>query len=706
VCPIILCLIFSSTFVERNQVTWRDKHGRNLRFDRSRILDISISTIAILRLVRKDQNIDERYYLLSVFDEIMNINAIENDKRTWICKSMGNSQFHDMFVTFYGVERLRYIYLVRDPRDVAMSFMKTPVGDCHYYSITKKWAKLQNHALHVLSTNEDLVHQVRYESLLQANKETLESMNGFMGERKFGKVMRRGSVQILKEVENMKDTAKKGQEAVKAAGLSYQFKNLTRGESFREGQFQKWRSENLPDEDIHLIESVAYEEMTRLGYEPHIVPLKKQCAYKFTTLCSPKLFVKCARVKPILEFTPEDISEYKRLNDVGIKNMNASLAVENPSDLARRVRQATVLQLEATLIEPIANPNESSDEEDEDEEIDPLNEYPYKWPKKAGKCGYLSTSDVESRFEVTADDTISLPSNLNIRYAAAIQRGYYPSDKDKECQDAFVAATNIASDGTHIFAVFDGHGPTGDKCALYARDKIIKQYNIAKENKKDSSTEEVLSLALQRINDDLNQCKDIDSVYSGTTAVVLTLDDLNCTISNVGDSRCIIATTDTNGNLCTKPMTSDQTPFRKDELQRIKKMGGIVCSAEQYDHQETMHEQWTEENPPRIWSRKGKFPGCAFTRSIGDSVGESLGVIAEAEVESYELSSKDKMVIIGSDGIFEFVSDKEVTTISSMYLDPSDACRALVGESYKRWVQKEERTDDISVIVLFISQDS
>ena len=187
----------------------------------------------------------------------MNINAIENDKRTWICKSMGNSQFHDMLIMYYGVERLRYVYLVRDPRDVAMSFMKTPVGDCHYYSIAKKWAKLQNHALHVLSTNEDLVHQVRYESLLQSNKKTLESINDFMGERKFGKVMRRGSVQILKEVEDMKDAAKKGQEAVKAAGLSYQFKNLTRGESFRKGQFQKWRSENLPDEDIHLIESVG-----------------------------------------------------------------------------------------------------------------------------------------------------------------------------------------------------------------------------------------------------------------------------------------------------------------------------------------------------------------------------------------------------------------------------------------------------------------
>lgn len=56
-------------------------------------------------------------------DEIYNINAIACDKRTWICKSMGNSQFHDMSLTYYGEERLRYIYLIRDCHDVALSFM-------------------------------------------------------------------------------------------------------------------------------------------------------------------------------------------------------------------------------------------------------------------------------------------------------------------------------------------------------------------------------------------------------------------------------------------------------------------------------------------------------------------------------------------------------------------------------------------------------
>lgn len=100
-----------------------------------------------------------------------------------------------------------------------------------------------------------------------------------------------------------------------------------------------------------------------------------------------------------------------------------------------------------------------------------------------------------------------------------------------------------------------------------------------------------------------------------------------------------------------------------------------------------------------------QFPGCAFTRSIGDKNGEDIGVTAEAEFSEYTLADEDQMIIIGSDGIFEFISDIEAANISSLYDTPTEACRALVGESYKRWIKREERTDDITAIVGFISKN-
>ena len=87
-----------------------------------------------------------------------------------MCKSMGMSAYHTSLLKFYGKGRLRYIYLVRDPRDVAMSFMKTPVGDKHYYAIVKKWAKLQEQAIAILEAVPDIIFHIKYEDLLE-NKE-------------------------------------------------------------------------------------------------------------------------------------------------------------------------------------------------------------------------------------------------------------------------------------------------------------------------------------------------------------------------------------------------------------------------------------------------------------------------------------------------------------------------------------------------------
>jgi hypothetical protein len=37
-------------------------------------------------------------------------------------------------------------------------------------------------------------------------------------------------------------------------------------------------------------------------------------------------------------------------------------------------------------------------------------------------------------------------------------------------------------------------------------------------------------------------------------------------------------------------------------------------------------------DPPRVWAPGKTFPGCAFTRSIGDNVAEAIGVNAEPEL--------------------------------------------------------------------------
>ena len=111
-------------------------------------------------------------------------------------------------------------------------------------------------------------------------------------------------------------------------------------------------------------------------------------------------------------------------------------------------------------------------------------------------------------------------------------------------------------------------------------------------------------------------------------------------------------------------------------------------------------------DPPRVWAPGKSFPGCAFTRSIGDSVAEGIGVTAEPELLRKELTEEDQFVVLASDGVWEFLTNQSVADMILKFVDPLDACRAVVAESYRLWLQYEVRTDDITMILAFVDTTS
>ncbi|KAK8286705.1 hypothetical protein V6Z12_D07G007700 [Gossypium hirsutum] len=97
------------------------------------------------------------------------------------------------------------------------------------------------------------------------------------------------------------------------------------------------------------------------------------------------------------------------------------------------------------------------------------------------------------------------------------------------------------------------------------------------------------------------------------------------------------------------------------------------------------------------------YPGTAFTRSIGDSIAETIGVVANPEIVMLELTEDHPFFVLASDGVFEFLSSQTVVDMVAKHNDPRDACAAIVAESYRLWLQYETRTDDITVIVVHIN---
>ena len=96
-------------------------------------------------------------------------------------------------------------------------------------------------------------------------------------------------------------------------------------------------------------------------------------------------------------------------------------------------------------------------------------------------------------------------------------------------------------------------------------------------------------------------------------------------------------------------------------------------------------------------------PGCAFTRSIGDHVAKSCGVCADPEMLEWKISPQDKFAVVASDGVFEFITSQNVIEMISKYQNPIEAARHVVAEAYRLWLTFDERTDDITIIIVYFS---
>eukprot|EP00581_Thalassiosira_minuscula_P014769 CAMPEP_0183721474 /NCGR_PEP_ID=MMETSP0737-20130205/13736_1 /TAXON_ID=385413 /ORGANISM="Thalassiosira miniscula, Strain CCMP1093" /LENGTH=728 /DNA_ID=CAMNT_0025951487 /DNA_START=137 /DNA_END=2326 /DNA_ORIENTATION=+ len=253
------------------------------------------------------------------------------------------------------------------------------------------------------------------------------------------------------------------------------------------------------------------------------------------------------------------------------------------------------------------------------------------------------------------------------------------------------------------------------------------------------TTQETLLAAHVECNRRMHTDASLDDSLSGTTSISVYLHGARnrITISNVGDSRAVIGrvadAAREKSDAATKPtlkafaLSRDQTPYRRDERIRIRKTGARILSLDQIEGLEPIDEEEAERerqsngemgasegeiilgeeideggDPPRVWSPHGDYPGTAFTRSIGDAIAEELGVISVPEMLTRELTPEDKIIVLASDGVFEFLTNQSVIDICAKFTDPLEACRAVVAESYELWLQYELRTDDITMICIFV----
>ena len=151
----------------------------------------------------------------------------------------------------------------------------------------------------------------------------------------------------------------------------------------------------------------------------------------------------------------------------------------------------------------------------------------------------------------------------------------------------------------------------------------------------------------------------IKTEFSGTTAVICII-RANCLLTlNVGDSRAVIAY-ERNDQFQVDDLTHDHKPDLPEEKQRIEQAGGRVFAI-------TYDDGYL--GPSRVWLHDQDIPGLAMSRSLGDTVAHSvgrrifgvtyIGVISTPDVFERTLTVDDRVVVLGSDGLWEFLPSME-----------------------------------------------
>lgn len=286
-------------------------------------------------------------------------------------------------------------------------------------------------------------------------------------------------------------------------------------------------------------------------------------------------------------------------------------------------------------------------------------------------------------------------------------------------QDAMLVLENFTARADTIFCgVFDGHGPDGHLVSQSVRDTLPQKLAtcqkallssdidgfhqqsdafpaVATENPElVTAWKESFLKAFKLMDRELLVDDKVDCFSSGTTAVTLVKQGNDLFIGSVGDSRAILGLRTDDNSLMALQLTIDLKPDLPREAERIRRSKGRVFSL----HKEPLVK--------RVWLPHRDMPGLAMARALGDYCLKNFGVISEPVITYRRLTRKDKFIVLATDGVWDVLSNEQVTEIVASESVKSLAAKAVVDAALCMWSYRysTSRVDDCAVVCLFLDQ--
>ena len=352
--------------------------------------------------------------------------------------------------------------------------------------------------------------------------------------------------------------------------------------------------------------------------------------------------------------------------------------------------------------------------------------------KNCIKIEKRKTADFTNNYKINLKTNISFneseiyQSKPDIKSATITQAGLN-DNKKKTNQDSYLILENMFDQKLNIYGIFDGHGENGhlisnlvsNYLSYFFSHKI--NYNITKNNDTESSDSDSISIKSEdiNINDKLlkevfsennkfientinklveksNECN-FNLDFSGTTCCLLFILEDKIICSNIGDSQCVLFHCSNEERWTHEIISVIHKPDDPKESERIIEMGGEVHPY--YD------ENGIYEGPSRVYVKNKTYPGLSLSRSIGDLIGEEVGIISEPNIVVKNIDSTCKYIVMGSDGLWDMIKPYDVSRIVNSFFnkgDPKGACKALLKRATKNWGKDGYDRDDITIILIFI----
>lgn len=275
-----------------------------------------------------------------------------------------------------------------------------------------------------------------------------------------------------------------------------------------------------------------------------------------------------------------------------------------------------------------------------------------------------------------------------------------PATPSKPNQDRILVFEDAVTSSL-VLACLDGHGLHGHSVAQYFKTMIAK--NLCKHPLFASDPQRAIAQVLVQIEYEL-YAEGVGGEkgladYSGTTLSLLLLRGDQALVCNVGDSRVVLGRRqggDSGDIVQAQQVTIDHKPHLPAEHHRITQTGGRVFAIRYNDN---------SVGPPRVWLGGANVPGLAMSRSLGDFVVHTAGVISTPDFFGLDLrGARDLVVLVGSDGVWDSMSPSEAAALAFSQVEGGVllAAQAVVTEARGRSQLRERVVDDASLCIVHI----